>query len=325
MTKRYAKIREIERRVRASIAYNGWVERNKSHSCLCGSTRELELHHVPDLYHIILDWWKIYGNWETVFEHVTIIHESDQCVGVTLCAKCHQKLHPKRPLFEPNKDLFEIAQLWTTVPRMLPAPFCQTQKRQPCTINLVDFQLMFGVGWYILNKQISHRIIQTSVKKLAQLLSKQNSSSWKMSIQRSCKNLISVNCLAGFYISPDNLIEIHVTRNYLHKLVHNPWLFPLDEVKTAKNMLTLSLLWNLRCVGWREYYSIGVDKLAIQLNAHNRPDKLLKRLKIACKAIPWVKNLYMDNKAILRFQLKKRGAVPVHSTRQHLKDAIEGM
>ena len=315
-------IRETEHRVRASKAYADWVSRNKSHSCVtCDSSDDLEHHHIIDLYHILLGLYKFYGDWESTFKHAVAMHESDLTEGVTLCSTCHEKRHPGRIISNQDAPDPESVHLWTVTPRTLAAPFSQRQERQPDSICLIDFQLLFATGWYVLNKQCRSRIIQTTSSKLAKLLKKQNGTSWRASLTRSAESLRQIGYINAYHIDPNKNAELHVSHEYLDALNEQPWFFPLEEVPSP-NMLALTLKWFLSCVSNRSRYAIGIHKLAGHLGANDRMDKFGKRVIEACGPIRWV-NCRIDARQIARFTLRKRGAVPVHSMRLLLKEAIK--
>src|ERR1039457_7234801 len=119
---KYGNIRDLERRIRASITYADWVKRNKSAACLgCGTANNLELHHLVELVHIVTGLWKLYGSEDDVFSHALAMHQDDRVESVTLCCTCHSKRHPGRSPSHANATVF--ISNWTVLPRNSALPF----------------------------------------------------------------------------------------------------------------------------------------------------------------------------------------------------------
>lgn len=316
----FSQIRQLERQVRASKPYHDWVKRNKAQSCLkCETTDNLECHHVTELYHIILGLWKLYGNESEVLQHAIDMHAADMCESVTLCNDCHGSVHPGRSVQFQNQEA--QIELWTTLPRNLNIPLSHSTKdRRKEALGLVSLQTLLGIGWYILNDHMDSRMVEFNRRRFAELLGKRPTDSFNHSLDRALRRLKQTNMLLASHRRA-NKVEIHISKDYLELLLRNPWFFPLREVAT-RNMCVLTLRLFLSTQGRRKTYRIGIAKLRKHLGMLDRDTyKTIERTQKACKAISWADMGY--DKGICTFKLHRRPAVPIHTLRAMLDDAIQ--
>jgi hypothetical protein len=101
----------------------------------------------------------------------------------------------------------------------------------------------------------------------------------------------------------------------------NPWFLSVNDIKT-KSMCVLTLRWFLSMQSNRKTYQISIDKLKgyLGMRVCNK-GMAIKALRKACRAVKWA-SLEVD-KGICRFKLQRRGATPVFSLRQVLRDSLE--
>jgi len=311
-------IKEIERRVRASRAYASWVERNLAPACFrCDTDEDLEVHHIVELYHIVLGLWKLYGKMDATFEHVLAMHEDDRCEGVTLCRRCHKTKHPGRPTIRAVKK-GSRPRPWTVAPRTLWAPFCHAYKgRPPNTVGLYDFQTLLGIGWYVLNGHMSERVLCLNSRRFAELIGKRPGTSFNRSFERAVGVLVRLGFLDGCHTNVSE-VELHLGRRYLKALDENPWFFSLDEIKTAR-MSVLTLRWML---------STHMDVYRATR------EKLVERLGMGVHTPAWVEKTMKESVAhvegtslvvkgdVYTFRMARQAPVPVHTLRQVLRDSL---
>lgn len=316
--KRFSQISEIVRRVRASVEYARWVERNKSVSCVkCGTSDNLECHHVVELYHIVLGVWKFYGDWETTFRHVCQMHDNNMCEAATLCEKCHDSFHPGRCLVRAEENV--RTEDWCVIPRNLPFPFSLGRKSpKNDSLGLVGFQTLIGIGWHIMNGYCSHRIVEFNRRRFAEVLGKTPSASFADCLDEALVSLKVLHILNGYHVK-DGDVEAHLSQKYVDTILENPWFFPHDDLPT-QNMTVLVLRWFLNMQS-KAYYAISRDKLAEHLQFGTRtPSFVDKAVTAACKDIPWA-SVDIDN-GLFRFKLANRGVVPVYSLRRTLGECL---
>lgn len=314
-----AKIKETERKLRSTKVYQDWTDRNRSIACLsCNSYEDLQVHHITELYHILLGLWKLYGDWDAVLKHSISIHESDLADNATLCRSCHQKIHPAKSIIKTIKPQ-EIA-LWSALPRNLGFGFRQCTKSPKIgSIGLLSFQTLIGIGWHILNYGAESRIIEINKRKFCKLIGKKYGTSFKKSLDNAFNDLIMNNVILDHYENDEN-VEIHLTKDYISKL-NNPWFFSTEESHTNR-MLVLSLKWFLSFQGGRNKYSISRKKLAHHLCIETVTPKFFDNsIKKAVEKIKWANVIVNEN--IYSFSISRKSAVPIHSLRTILKDSIE--
>jgi hypothetical protein len=316
---RYAEIRDIEKRVRASKIYADWVLRNRAPACLlCDSNEKLHVHHVTELYHILLGLWKLYGDWEAVFNHAVTHHHNDECDNVTLCSECHTKMHPAKhtaKVIEPQ----QIA-LWCALPRHLELDLRPGKKHgQGGSVGLIAFQTIIGIGWYIMNHGAEDRIVTFKRRNFARLIGKTPGTSFNKSFDFALHALTSANVIIGFLCNNDD-IEIHMSPDYMKRMEENPWFFPLEECHTS-SMMVLTLRWLMTLQSKRKGYRIGRAKLAVHLGLLTAtPVWMDGAVTKAVEQIGWVKVGIQDD--IYHFTIRRRGATPIHSLRAILRDAL---
>lgn len=307
----------MEKKIRSSTIYAEWVERNCALSCLkCNETENLQVHHIPDLYHILLSLWKLYGNEETTIEHCVTIHANDRCDSVTLCKKCHQSIHPGRQVPQPVKIHVDI---WTTLPRNLSINLYHGTKNKPQNaLGLIPFQTLFGFGWFILNGKIKDRLVKFHRRRFAELLGKTPCSSFNQSLDSALFDLKTVLVLEDYHRTDNNIVAL-INHPYL-KSLENPWFFPLNFIHTNR-MSVLTLKWFLSFQSGKRRYQIGLGKLAGHLGIKTiRPAWIEKVVTESCNQIPWTS--VTISKKIATFSFRKRAAVPIHTLRAILRDSI---
>ena len=316
---RYSEIRDIEKRIRASKIYSDWVLQNRAPACLkCDTTDKLQVHHVTELYHILLGLWKLYGDWDAVFQHALSRHEADLCDNVTLCSGCHDKIHPAR---HTTKDIEpqQIA-LWCAFPRHLGIEFRQGTKRgQSGSVGLVAFQTLIGIGWFIMNHGADGRIVTFKRNGFARLIGKAPGTSFNKSFKDALHTLTTANVIIGFLCHHDD-VEIHLSPDYMKRLEENPWFFPLNEAATS-SMMVLTMRWFLTLQSKRKGYRIGRVKLSGHLGLlTSTPVWMDNAVTKAIKAISWADVSIQDD--VYHFIIRQRGATPIYSLRAILRDAL---
>jgi len=313
-------LKNLERRIRASLEYAEWVKRNKSAACFCcESETNLECHHIPELYVTLSALWKLYDDGDAVVEHAKAMHEKDQFSSVTLCKTCHKKKHPGQAAYAIAKGTIRT-ELWIAFPRNLSVPFTlSTVIRPKHALGLLAFQTLLGLGWYILNGHLDSRIVEFHSSRFASLLGKKPSSSFKRGLEEALKTLTRVGILTA-YSHSDGMVEVHFSKDYLKALEENPWFISLDDIQT-NNMSVLVLRWWLNFQNNRRVYTISLDKLKSHIGMTiQHPGMAQKTLLKACKGVGWA-TLSIKN-GMCSFTLKNRGAMPVFSLRQILQDSL---
>lgn len=315
---RVTEIREIERRVRASMAYHDWTMRNRSHACIvCDDEEHLQVHHVVELYHILLGLWKLYGDADMVVTHAIAMHIDDHCECVTLCKKCHDNLHPGRRIVNVKEVRVEN---WCTVPRHLPGPLLNhpsTAKERGFT--LLGIQTLCGIGWYVLNGYMESRIVQFKRSEMAALLDKKAGTSFNNGLQRALYDLRDLGVLDAWHVHGPS-VEVHLSRSYLSKLTELPWFLPMADVHTGK-MPVFALRWYLNLQSGKKSCKIGRDKLPKHLYLKTRtPAFVEKCVQRACRATEWANAVFDDE--FVTFKLKRRGAIPIWSLRSIVQEVV---
>jgi hypothetical protein len=285
---------------------------------MCDGTDNLHVHHVTELYQIVLGLWKLYGDWEAVFDHCIARHESDLVDNCTLCRDCHDKLHPGRYAAKVVSE--EQIAMWAALPRHLHIDFKQgTKSRGGHSVGLVTLQTIIGFGWYILNEGAEDRMVEFDRRHFAKLIGKKPGTSFYKSLFDSMNTLIQNKIVLAFMLT-DNQYEIHLHPQYLKRIAEQPWFFPLEEAATSR-MLVLTLRWFLSLQSKRRSYLIGRGKLAGHLGIETKsPAWMDKAILNAIDEIGWATLSIQDD--IYHFTIKRRGAVPIHSLRSILRDAL---
>lgn len=312
-------LRELDRRIRLSKPYSDWRDRNTASRCVnCNTDKDLECHHTVDLYHVILGYWRSYGDIEATFNHVVQLHDQNMLEGITLCTSCHKKQHPLRSVVttKPDVDTGD----WTAMPRSLGLDLnhSRSESRQG-SVGLVALQVILGLGWLILNGRLESRMATINKRSFARLLGKTPGTSFEKSLRAALESLQSADVVLGF-AETGREIEIHVSPQYLQLLGKNPWFVPMTDIP-AKSMCVLSLRLFLRTQSNRRNYSIGLWKLAghLGMTVKNKT-AALNAIRKASKEIGWVK---MTEDDYLRFAIAPRKATPVRTLRSILDDSID--
>jgi len=317
---RHSGIKTVEARLRASLEYGRWAKRNLTGRCLrCDKATGLQVHHVVDLYHLMLGLWKLYGDWELVLSHAMALHDDDRVEAVTLCEECHGKLHPLRGSI--SNVPFRTG-TWTVFPRVLNLRFAPGNKnREPDTVGLVTLQVLMGLGWHILNGDSESRIMQANRRRFAELLGKKPGTSFNSSLKKALSCLADRGILLA-YIIIDNEMEVHFSPEYVERLGENPWFFSTRDMHTS-SMTTLCLRLLLSFHASKKKVSYGIEKLAARLGlSTTKRSFVIKAVERACKETPWAT---MEARGgVLDFRMTRRGAVPIRSLRKALGEVLEG-
>lgn len=309
----------LDKRIRASLPYSEWVKRHRSIACVgCGTTENLEVHHIPELYHVVLGYWRNYGDVEEVFRNVLAYHGNDLGDSITLCTDCHKKRHPGRSLiFTENKINSET---WSVIPRLLKVdPNHSTMTPRKDAIGLIAYQTIFGIGWHLMNGHVEARMLSLHRRRFAQLLDKTPGSSFNRSFDVALHQLQAINVLDAHH-RRENDVELHISKRYFDMLAENPWFVPLNDVKTDSMCVLCLRLW-LGMQTKRHLYCISLDKLQghIGMTIQHRSRAILA-LQKALKHIPWAK---MANKESLQFTLGSRQPTPIRTLRTILDDCLQ--
>lgn len=313
-------IKKIESRVRTSKVYADWVTRNKGIACLkCDSDKTLELHHIVELYPTLFSLWKVYGESEAVFEHCLAMHEQDRCECIILCDKCHSAAHPARLPLQKTLEAPRIA-MWCAIPRNLDFEFSLgTKGRRPGSLGLVSFQTLLGIGWYLINGNVEHRIVEFHRRRFAELIGKKPGTSFNRSLVSALKELENEGFVLGYAID-GNDVEVHMSGDYLTEVEENPWFVALNDIQTSR-MSVLALRWFLGLQSNRRTYRIRLCRLAAHLGMSvTTPSAVMRMVKSSMDEIPWAK--LSVKRDILEFTISQRGATPVYSLRQILRDTL---
>ncbi len=308
-------VKDMIRRIRASKPYADWVQRNRAATCIrCGRTENVDLHHIETLYHSITDHYKFYGDWDETYTHILARHEADQVSAATLCDECHGRSHPGR---QPrNFDTTTIdTSLWLAAPRT-PIPRFAPRRAKHGHLGLLAFQTLLGIGNYILRGAMTERILTIPYGELARLLGKQNGTAWRDGLDGAATSLAEAAILSGHHMGPDG-IELHIEPGYITQLIANPWFVHYRDGQ-GSNPLALFLRWLLSFLCNRKRYSIGIEKLAKQLNSDDtNPHRFAQRVAEAAKQTTWIRAAEAKD-GLLHFQLRKHATAPVYPLRRIL-------
>lgn len=319
---RHSEIKDIEHRVRSSMIYHLWQEQNLGLACLnCDSTDELQVHHVVELYHILIGLWKLYGDADAAVAHALAMHADDKCESATLCKTCHEKMHPGKRIAHEAKEI--RIENWTTLPRILPGKLLNHSKRaNEEGMTLIGAQLLSGIGWHILNGKMESKMVEFKASQICKLIGKKSAgTSFNKSFERAMNDLKDLNVINAYHrTGPD--IEIHISKEYLKQLSDLPWFMSIEDVKTGK-MPVFALKWFLGLQSGRRNYKIGRDKLIAHMCIKtSNPAFVVRCVKNACEEIKWATCDY-DGKQFFTFRIKQRGAVPIWTLRSTLRDSIQ--
>ena len=315
---KHATIKQIEHKIRSSLIYHAWQSQNLASACLsCDSTENLQVHHVVEMYHIVLGLWKLYGDEMPVISHALSMHEDNRCENVTLCADCHAKIHPARTFA--RSDDVRVEQ-WTVIPRKFPAPFLHNSRGSEPGLSLLSSQLLAGFGWYILGGNMDSGMLEFKRISMGNLIGKVKGSSLNNSIERSLRSLQELDVIIGWNITGPN-VEVHLSPTYIDSLKAMPWFMSIDDIKTGK-MSVFSLRWFLGLQSGRKNYRIGRKKLAGHLGLQtSTPQFMGEFLDRAMQDIPWATHSLNGN--VYTFTIRRRGSTPIWTLRSLVMDAIE--
>lgn len=308
----------LEKRIRASLSYTNWVSRNKGPLCLkCGSSENLECHHLVQLYHVILGLWNFYGDPEEVFKHIVMYHENDMLEGVTLCATCHAAKHPGRCLTAQANKINTDS--WCVIPRMLQIDPNHSKIERKGSIGLIAYQTLLGIGWNVINGRVESKILTIHRRRFAKLLCKRAGVSFNKSLEIALQQLQSIEVVDAYHRN-DNDIELHISKKYLDMLLENPWFVPLGDIKTDSLCVLCLRLW-LGMQTRRHLYSIGLDKLRPHIGMNiQQKGRSIAAIQRALKQITWAK---LEVKDSLQFTLNSRQPTPIRALRAILTDSLD--
>lgn len=315
---RWSRIKSIERKIRTNLIYSQWVERNKSWGCNnCNGHDDLELHHITELYHIIMGTIKSFSTKDAI-EYILSRHASDEIDSLTLCNNCHGKIHPNLKNVHGHLNLNEVVN-FVVFPRKFEFKFQQGKKNQDNTkVNLVCFQILLGFGYYILNDGLKGNILILDSRDFARKLDKTPGTSFNNSLISSLNILKNQNIVKSFDLNGRKL-EVFITNDYLAKIDENPWFLSLQEIYTSK-MSILTLKWFLSFQN-RKNYKISKDKICSHLClTTTTPAYVKKTILEASKHIRWVKSNY--EKGIFKFEISKNKGIPVYKLRTVLNHRL---
>ena len=314
----HEQIKEIEHHIRSSLTYHEWQRKNLTQSCIvCESTENIQVHHIIELYHIILGLWKLYGNKDDVICHALALHADDKCENVTLCKNCHKKTHPGRRIAK-NEDV--RIEDWTVLPRTLPGPFLHNSKvADERGLTVVSAQILAGFGWLILGGQIQDGIIEFRRSSMAQIINKRAGKSFNNSIERALDGLRELDVILGWNISKAD-VEVHLSKTYLDTLTKSPWFMSMQDVKTS-NMTVFALRWLLCTQSGKHTYRIGLKKLAENIGLKTTTPVFVEQcIRKAISETKWASVDFDGN--CFAFRIRWRGPVPIWSLRSIVVDAV---
>ena len=312
-------IKGLERRLRSTKVYTDWVRRNRSAWCFrCNCTQDLECHHIVSLYHIMLGLFNLYGDAIETLNHAESMHKEDRVECVTLCSKCHGKRHPGRIASRSSTEI--RLEEWVAIPRnWWFQPAHSTKDKNKEHLSLITLQVLFGIGWFILNGRMDNRMITVNRRRFAELIKKKPGTSFNRSFDLSLRSLQRIDVLAAKH-RDHNDVELHISPNYIEKLVDNPWFFPLDDIP-SQTMCSLMLKWFLSHQCGKRHYHISLKKLIRNLGINEKqPSKVVRMLQNACEDIPGAKMRVDEGQCY--FELQKRCATPVFTLREMLQDCL---
>ena len=315
------KINQIVKRLRATREYAQWVRINTRSACdACGSYKKaLHCHHVIDIFHVVQDVWREFGDDDQTLTLLKEMHAKDDTgPSRTLCEACHAKRHPLQD------KVTEIdasrARIWTFAHRKMGFRFAQSRNRaKPGEIGYVALQALLGLNWGVLNGYMDSRVLVLKPKQFAALAGKKLTTSLKNTLRHSLSQLQENNLISAWHL--DGTLEVHYSRQQLQSMMENPWFYPVELIQ-ASTMMELTLRIHLGFIG-RTTYRIGTEKLAWHLN-YSTQRRLAERVIETCQVIPSVKSVTVDDRNIFTFTFGKRKASPVHSLRRLLDDSISG-
>jgi len=321
----------IAKEIRSSQAYQEWVLYNKAlccHSCSCQDPDKLELHHNPDFYTLIRNEYRVLRDWMLVKQSVIAKHVNNTVDCITFCQDCHSKFHGGR--IDRNSYIRKDAktELWCVVPRNLDkliTRFSYSRKdKDPSALSLIPFQILLGIGWHVINEEMSNKKVVVDIWDFARLIGKRAGTSWRKSFLDSLDSLKILGFLDdyGSNIENSRKFEFTLSRLYIEETRHNPWFLPLISIRT-KNMLTLVLTWYLCTKQTKQKHEIYINNLASYLGVlDKRADHLSKRVQYAASSISFLKTIELKDGIQgkkFRFMMNMhKESIPIHTLRKKL-------
>lgn len=312
----------IEKQVRSSRAYSGWVKRNKHIACMtCNTDEDLDLHHMLELGALIRKYMKRLAYDEDVTREVKNLHANDQLPHMTLCRECHEQGHKtsKLPDNKPIPTGQLAAEPWCVIPHPIGIPLAPSRSHYPVgALGFIALQTLFGIGYHLLNDQFEDRICKVNYRRFAELIGKKPTTSFAKLLDGALRDLRLADMVAG-HIRYGSMFEIHLTKDYLDKIRDNYWFVSINDV-ASKSMLSLSIKHILNTQKNR-YYRISLEKLCIRtgLSCKN-PSVARKYIRDAVKHISWVTVKIEGNNC--DFTKKRHKYAPIHSLSEMLEDTL---
>jgi hypothetical protein len=321
----------IDREIRSTQAYDQWVLYNKAlccHICSCEDPAKLELHHNPDFHTIIRNEYRVLRDWALVKESLIAKHINNTIDCITFCKDCHDKFHGGRINRSSHVRKEAKTELWCVIPRNLDdmiTRFSYSRKdKDPSALGLIPFQILLGIGWHVVNKEVVAKKIAVDIWDFARLIGKKAGTSWHKSFLDGLDSLKVLGFLDDYNCSIENSREFTLTlsRLYTEETKLNPWFLPLISIKT-KNMLTLVLTWYLCTKQTKQTHEIYVRNLATYLGVMDkRADHLGIRVQYAANPISLLKTIEVREGIQgkkFRFTMNMyKESTPIHTLRKKL-------
>jgi len=247
-----------------------------------------------------------------------MLHSQDMIEGVTVCLTCHQQRHPGRSLT--TSEYKVNTETWCAIPRMLKVDPNSSKIARTGSISLVTYQIIFGIGWHLMNGNIEERMLTINRRNFARLIGKVPGTSFNKSFETSLQQLDYVGIVCGYHIT-GNIVELHICPEYLKMLEENPWFVPLSEINTNSMVVLCLRLW-LGMQSGRHNYYIGLEKLMGHIGITNTEKfKAVKTIKKALKQISWAK--MEKGEESLHFTLSSKRPTPIRPLRTILTDVLQ--
>jgi len=312
--------RTAEKEIRASRIYHDWKQNNKTIVCShCGSTDNLELHHIIPLRTLIKYYYNHFQNRKQTIQYILEKHKNNEVESATLCEKCHDDKHRNRPRSNSTSKNSSPPAQWCVAPRYIEQYF--DAKKSSHKLNHMPFQVLLILGNFIVKGQIKDNLIITNHIEIAKLMNKKVPSSWKTSIEKALENLKHMKFISSYTIISNKKIKIYLSKNYLEEIVDFPWFILLSEVPSP-NMTTLAIKWYLCTLkNNKKKFKIGIELLKKHIGVKDsQNNRLANRIIKSCDSIEWMKSITCENNNII-FRFKSR-PVNVNKLWDALKDSL---
>jgi hypothetical protein len=187
-------------------------------------------------------------------------------------------------------------------------------------MGLVAFQVLLGIGGYILQGKMHSKIITIPYLGLAKLIGKKNGTVWRGLLSQALLSLEHAGILSGFHMGEGGA-EVHIENRYLDQICGNPWFVRSTEIH-GRSPLAVFLRWWLCFLPNRRDYSIEMAKLAGHLQSDDTNiHRFAARVVEAAKEIPWVtKTEYREARLIVK--MKRHSTAPIAPLRKRLSEQI---